>query len=153
MLQVRCRQVNVAVDSENFYIGPAGYRLCTAALPAGRSHRRHPAPPRPPKRTVIRLCSYIDHADDLDSQRMSTFNRQEILDALSPGLRQEVVLFTNAALLSRLPSLARQTPEVQAFVVERLRRRIVSENATAGTILDIPPSVRVPRHADPVTTA
>ena len=73
-----------------------------------------------------RLCSYIDHSDDPDSHRVSHYNQQRILDALSPGLRQEVVLYTNSALLSRLPSLARQIPEVQAWVVERLRRRIVS---------------------------
>lgn len=49
-------------------------------------------------------------------------NQQVILESLSPSLRREVILFTNAHLINRLPALAREPPEVQAFIVERLKR-------------------------------
>lgn len=93
---------------------------------------RQPAPSQPPP-PLRPPRSYIEHADDGgDAARLASVSQTEILSALSPGLRQEVMLFTNAGLLSRLPSLARQAPEVQAFVVERLRRRIVSARGDGG---------------------
>ena len=72
------------------------------------------------------FCRYLDQADAIEAQRASRYSQKQILEFLSPSLRQEVVLYTNAGLLSRLPSLARQNPDVQAFIVERLRRQAVS---------------------------
>ena len=94
---------------------------------------RSPSPPAPARSAL--------EAETSDDFRASRFNQEEILDALPSVLRQEVVLYTNAALLSRLPSLARQQPDVQAFVVEHLRRQtamtgeyIAVENSAADSM-------------------
>jgi hypothetical protein len=99
--------------------------------------------------TPLAHRSYFDQVEVLDTQRASRFNQQQVLDSLSPYLRQEVVLFTNAGLLSRLPSLARQPADVQAFVVEHLRRQVVSARDYALLVycVEISRYPQVPRHS------
>ena len=88
----------------------------------------HPRDPYPP---LAHVHSALEA--ELDDNRASRYNQEEILDALPAVLRQEVVLYTNSVLLSRLPSLARQQPDVQAFIVEHLRRQTVRASwATYG---------------------
>jgi len=70
-------------------------------------------------------CRHFEQAEASDLHRASLRTLQaQVLDALSPALKQEVLLATNARVLARSHALRRLPPAVQAAVAECLRRQV-----------------------------
>jgi CRP-like cAMP-binding protein len=94
-----------------------------------------------PRQLTARILQWYERADAGDAARASKFSQNAILDTLPPPLRREVILYTNRLLIAQIPLLARESAQLQAGIVENLRRNyavpgevIATENAPAETM-------------------
>jgi len=81
---------------------------------------------RLPRELKARILDHFDKSARYDEGRASHRTR-EMLDMLSPAIRQEVVLMTNKTILVQIPLLRHERPAVQSAVLERLKKGLVAK--------------------------
>jgi len=81
---------------------------------------------RLPRTLKRRVSNHLESAARGEQARANAATTRQVLDMLSPALRQEVVLFTNRRQLQLIPLLQDERREVQSSVLELLSRQVSS---------------------------